>query len=221
MRSISLTLCVLAVMAAALTTVPAALAESAPATAAATPTGTGAGPATDFGSGARSDRGTGSGTGSDTSGSGTSLTVTPSVVAPGGEVALRLDGCGGKGAEGGSDAFVSQARFTPAADGGLFARAWIGADVVPGDHDIRVVCADGTDGATGTVTVAVAGRAAAASPLAPVRAGGGGTAVLTDREARRSGPGVAHAVIGLTLAAVTVTAFVLRSATRRRRRGAD
>ncbi|MEU9761195.1 hypothetical protein [Streptomyces sp. NPDC047985] len=204
MRSISLTLCVGAVVAATLVPAPAALAESDPAVVSRT----------------GSSSGTGSSTGSDT-GSGASLSVTPRSVAPGGEVALRLDGCGGESAEGSSDVFASKARFAPAADGTLFARARIGADASPGDHGVQVVCADAGDRATGTVTVTVAGRDGVATPLAPVRAGGGGTAAATDQEARRSGPGTVHAVIGLVLAAIAVVAAVFRSAARRRRRAAD
>ncbi|MFF4661546.1 hypothetical protein [Streptomyces sp. NPDC001282] len=194
MRSIPLTLCAVAVVAVTLVPAPAALAEPDPVTAPR------AGP---------------------DGGSGASLSVTPRSAAPGGEVALRLDGCAGGSAEGSSDVFVSKARFAPAADGGLFARARIGAEASPGDHGVQAVCADGGERATGTVTVTVAGRDAAATPLAPVRAGGGGTAALSDEEARPSGPGIAHAVIGLALAAGAVVAVVFRGAARRRRPAAD
>lgn len=70
---------------------------------------------------------------------------------------------------------------------------------------------------SGTVTVVGRGQA---SPLAPVRAGGGGTAARTDREAHQEGPGIVHAVIGLVLAAVAAVAVGFRSA-RRRRPAAD
>ncbi|MCX4786908.1 MULTISPECIES: hypothetical protein [unclassified Streptomyces] len=189
MRSIPLTFCAAAVVAAALMPASAALADS--------DTGT--------------DRGTGSG-------SRTALSVSPPSLAPGGAVDLRLDSCGGKEAKGNSDAFVSEARFSPAADGGLFAEARIGTDASPGDHEIQVVCTDdkGTK-VSGTVTVVGRGQA---SPLAPVRAGGGGTAARTDREAHQEGPGIVHAVIGLVLAAVAAVAVGFRSA-RRRRPAAD
>ncbi|MFE1403777.1 hypothetical protein ACFW5D_08930 [Streptomyces sp. NPDC058770] len=204
MRSIPLTLCAVAVVAVTLVPAPAALAEPDPVTA----RRAGSGP------------GTASRAGPD-GGSGASLSVTPRSAAPGSEVALRLDGCAGGSAEGSSDVFVSKARFAPAADGGLFARARIGAEASPGDHGVQAVCADGGERATGTVTVTVAGRDAAATPLAPVRAGGGGTATLSDEEARPSGPGIAHAVIGLALAAGAVVAVVFRGAARRRRPAAD
>ncbi|MFE7425251.1 hypothetical protein [Streptomyces sp. NPDC057545] len=202
MRSISLTLCAVTVVAATLVPAPAALAGPDPAT----------GPRTGSGPGTASRAGP-------DGESGASLSVTPRSAAPGGEVALRLDGCAGGSAEGSSDVFVSKARFAPAADGGLFARARIGAEASPGDHGVQAVCADGGERVTRTVTVA--GRDAAATPLAPVRAGGGGTAALSDEEARRSGPGIAHAVIGLALAAVAVVAVVFRGAARRRRPVAD
>ncbi|MFJ9676649.1 hypothetical protein ACIRP2_01110 [Streptomyces sp. NPDC101194] len=185
MRSIPLTFCAVAVVAATLVPASAALADS----------GTGSGPGT--GSGSRAG-----------------LSVTPLSAAPGGGVDLRLDGCEGKEAKGESDAFASGARFSPATDGGLLAQARISSDASPGDHDIRVVCSDGR-GTTmsGKVTVADRNRP---TPLAPVRAGGGGTALLNEETARQNGPGLVQAVIGLVLAAVAVVVVVVRSVRRRR-----
>ncbi|MET9917845.1 hypothetical protein ABZZ04_12265 [Streptomyces sp. NPDC006435] len=195
MRSLPLTFCAVAIVAATLAPVPAALADSA------------AGADREEGGGPRA-----------------SLTVTPSTVGPGGEVDLRLEGCGGRKAEGTADALVSPARFSPAADGGLFAETRIGSDTSPGDHDIRVVCEDGRGTeAVGTVTVTDRGRA---TPVAPVSAGGGGTspsgayagggASLAEWEARQEGPGTTHTVTGLVLAAVAAVAVALRSVRRRR-----
>ncbi|WP_326765748.1 hypothetical protein OG978_15210 [Streptomyces sp. NBC_01591] len=185
MRSITLTFCAAAVVAATLVPASAALADS------------DSGPAQEKGRE-----------------SSASLTATPSSVAPGGEVDLRLEGCEGREATGESDVFVSEARFSPAAGGGLFAEARISSDATPGDYDIRVACKDDKDAeAAGTVTVVDRGRA---TPLAPVPAGGGGTALLADREARQEGPGTVHAVIGLALAAVAAVAVAFRSARRRR-----
>ncbi|MFF9511836.1 hypothetical protein ACF1BU_16120 [Streptomyces sp. NPDC014724] len=187
MRSIPLTFCAAAVVAATLVPASAALADSG--------SGTGSGPGT--GSGSR-----------------TGLSVTPLSAAPGDGVDLRLDSCEGKEAKGESDAFVSEARFSPATDGGLSAEARISSDASPGDHDIRVVCSDGR-GTTmsGKVTVADRNRP---TPLAPVRAGGGGTALLNEESARHNGPGLVQAVIGLVLAAVAVVVVVFRSVRRRR-----
>ncbi|MFJ4922130.1 hypothetical protein [Streptomyces sp. NPDC088725] len=59
----------------------------------------------------------------------------------------------------------------------------------------------------------------AQSPIAPVRAGGGGTAVLAadgQAAADRSGPGAPHAMVGLLLTAVAAIAVTFRSVRRRR-----
>ncbi|MFF2011161.1 hypothetical protein ACFVWY_19090 [Streptomyces sp. NPDC058195] len=161
--------------------------------------------------------------------SGISLTARPPTAGPGGEVELRLAGCAGRTATGESDAFVAAARFSPAADGGLYAETRISSDAPLGDHTIRVTCTDdrsatgttgtagatSTAGTTGTVTVTDRGRA---TPLAPVAAGGGGAALFAAGDERREGPGTAHAVTGLVLAAVTAVAVALRGTRRRRRR---
>ncbi|MFH8931841.1 hypothetical protein ACH4D4_32825 [Streptomyces pristinaespiralis] len=63
------------------------------------------------------------------------------------------------------------------------------------------------------------------SPVAPVRAGGGGTAVLaapvSTVDTDDAGPSTSQTVIGLALAGVAAVAVALRSARRRRRTGAD
>ncbi|MET9663249.1 hypothetical protein [Streptomyces sp. NPDC006510] len=185
MRSITLTFCAAAVVAATLVPASAALADS------------------DSGSAQEKGR--------------ASLAMTPSSVAPGGEMDLRLEGCKGREATGVSDVFVSEARFSPAADGGLFAEARISSDASPGDYDIRIDCKDDKGAkAAGKVTVVDRGRPSPVAPVAPVAAGGGGTALLADREARQEGPGTAHAVTGLALAAVAAIAVAFRSARRRR-----
>ncbi|MEU6921949.1 hypothetical protein [Streptomyces sp. NPDC046631] len=145
-----------------------------------------------------------------------SLTATPSSLVPGGETDLRLEGCEGGEATGRSDAFVSEARFSSAADGGLVTRARISSDASPGDYDLRVDCKDdkGTTGATATGTLTVVDRGRA-TPLAPVAAGGGGATLFAGRDARQEGPGTVHAVIGLVLAAVAAVAVAFRSARRR------
>ncbi|WP_327367598.1 hypothetical protein [Streptomyces sp. NBC_01217] len=187
MRSIPLTFCAAAVVAATLVPASAALADS------------------------ESDSGTGSGT---DSGSRTTLSATPPSAVPGGDVALRLDACKGKEAKGTSEVFASEALFSPAADGGLIAQARISSDASPGDYKVQIVCTDDKDTkASGTVTVIDRDQA---TPLAPVSAGGGGTAPLTEQEAHQDGPGIVHAVVGLALAAVAVVAVAFRSARRRR-----
>ncbi|MFB8024292.1 hypothetical protein ACFQ6U_04045 [Streptomyces sp. NPDC056465] len=141
------------------------------------------------------------------------VSVSPSRVSPGGEVELRVDICGrGKSARGNSEAFASEARFEPAGGKGLVAEARIRSDAAPDDYEVWVTCKDGHGKATGTVTVVHHSRP---SPVAPVRAGGGGTAVLAEGAADE-GPGTRHAVIGLGLGAVAAVAVAFRSTRRRR-----
>ncbi|MFC9857861.1 MULTISPECIES: hypothetical protein [unclassified Streptomyces] len=143
-----------------------------------------------------------------------SVSVTPSTIAPGGEVELWTDACGkGRSAKGNSDAFVSEARFAPADGKGILAEARIRSDAEPRSYDVWVTCKDGKGKATGSLTVMHHSRP---SPVAPVRAGGGGTATLADQAAQSDGPGTRHAVTGLVLAAVAAVAVAFRSVRRRR-----
>ncbi|MEV6077908.1 hypothetical protein AB0L80_22750 [Streptomyces sp. NPDC052069] len=143
-----------------------------------------------------------------------SVSVTPSTIAPGGEVELWTDACGkGRSAKGNSDAFVSEARFAPADGKGILAEARIRSDAEPRSYDVWVTCKDGKGKATGSLTVM---RHSRPSPVAPVRAGGGGTATLADQAAQSDGPGTRHAVTGLVLAAVAAVAVAFRSVRRRR-----
>ncbi|MFI1221629.1 MULTISPECIES: hypothetical protein [unclassified Streptomyces] len=142
------------------------------------------------------------------------VSVTPSTIAPGGQVELWVDVCGkGRRAKGNSDAFTSVAQFRPADDKGLFAEARIRSDAEPRSYDVWVTCEDSGGKATGTLTVIHHNRP---SPAAPVKAGGGGTATLAERSTEAEGPGTRHAVIGLVLAAVAAVAVALRSSRRRR-----
>ncbi|MFF2726429.1 hypothetical protein ACFVS9_00775 [Streptomyces sp. NPDC058008] len=142
------------------------------------------------------------------------VSVSPSRVSPDGEVELRVDVCGkGRSARGNSEAFTSEARFAPADGKGLVAHARIRSDAAPDDYEIWVTCEDGHGRATGTVTVV---RHSRPSPVAPVRAGGGGTALLAEQAAADEGPGTRHTVIGLGLGAVAAVAVALRSVRRRR-----
>ncbi|MDF6042649.1 hypothetical protein LRD69_10855 [Streptomyces sp. JH14] len=191
MRSIPLTFCGAAVVAATLLSAPVALADS--------------------------DSGSDSGRDQD-SASRATLSVDPSSVAPGGEVDLQFDGCKSDEAKGISDAFESDASFSPEGSDGLFAEAKVRSDASAGDYDIWVTCNDDkSTRASGTVTVVDRDGTAPLTPIAPVAAGGGGTAtVLAGETAEQSGPGTVHTVIGLVLAAVAAVAVALRSARRRR-----
>ncbi|MEI7035040.1 hypothetical protein [Streptomyces pratensis] len=147
------------------------------------------------------------------------VSVTPSTIAPGGQVELWTDACGkGRQAKARSDAFAAEAHFTPADDQGLFAEARIRPDAEPRSYDVRVVCEGGKGRATGALTVIHHHRP---SPAAPVKAGGGGAATLAERSAEAEGPGTRHAVIGLALAAVAAVAVALRTSRRRRGPAAD
>lgn len=157
-----------------------------------------------------------SGSGHEDSRSRAALSVSPSSVAPGGEVELELSGCKAKEAKGSSDAFVSEARFTSGGDRTLYAEARVRADAEPGDYDVEAVC-DKHTRVTATLTVVHRERPV---PIAPVHAGGGGTAVLASETAEQDGPGTTHEVIGLGLAAVAAVAVAFRSV-RRRRPAAD
>lgn len=142
------------------------------------------------------------------------LSVTPSSVAPGGEVELELAGCKAKEAKGSSDAFVSEARFSSGGDRTLYAEARVRADAEPGDYDVRAVCKDDKH-TTVTATLTVVHRSRP-MPVAPVHAGGGGTAVLAGESAEQDGPGTTQEVIGFGLAALAAGAVACRGMRRRR-----
>ncbi|GGU26014.1 hypothetical protein [Streptomyces violascens] len=162
-----------------------------------------------------------------------SVRVSPGTIAPGGEVDLRVGVCSGREAIGTSEAFVSEVRFHPASDGGLFARGRIRMDAQDRDYDIWVHCNDSSGRASGRLTVVRGDRDrdrdrdrdhdrdhSHATPFRPVHAGGGGAATQVAAEAKEQGPGTRHAVIGLALAAVAAVAVASRSV-RRRRGGGD
>ena len=186
MRSIPLTFCGAAVVAATLMPASVALADS--------------------GSGQKKDSQTRA-----------TLSLDPSSIAPGGEVDLQVSGCKGKKAKGISDAFDSDAGFSAADDSGLSATARIRSDAAAGDYDIWVTCDDDKDTrVSGTVTVVDREGAAPVAPIAPVQAGGGGATLLAGEAAQQDGPGIAHTVVGLVLAAIASVAVAFRSSRRRR-----
>ncbi|MET9481908.1 hypothetical protein [Streptomyces sp. NPDC006638] len=111
----------------------------------------------------------------------------------------------------------------------LFGGAAIKSDVASGTYEVKVKC-DG-HGRTGAGLVQVVHSRPThhrpthhASPVAPVGAGGGGTAVLAadGREAGEAeGPGTRQAVIGLVLAGVAAVAVAYRSVRRHRSAARD
>ncbi|WP_333778790.1 hypothetical protein [Streptomyces sp. IBSBF 3136] len=157
------------------------------------------------------------------------VTVTPSSPAPGDDVTLRMRGCTGAQATAASPAFVSDARLTGGQAGqtAMAGQTRIRTSLEPGAYEVRISCADVV--MTGTITVVdkAAGRPdgqgtapdPAASPVAPVHAGGGGTAHFATVATDTSGPDAAQAVTGLALAGIAAAAVGLRRA--RRSHGTD
>ncbi|MFF4348830.1 hypothetical protein [Streptomyces sp. NPDC001530] len=148
------------------------------------------------------------------------VSVTPTSPAPGSDIQLRATGCTGAAGTAKSAAFVADAQLTGQGSGVLVGETRVPTSLTPGTYDIKVSC-DGNDGkAKGTVTVVPQGGARTsvpASPVAPVHAGGGGTAHFASVDARATGPGTKQAVIGLVLASVAAVAVAVRST----RRGRD
>jgi len=159
---------------------------------------------------------------------GGSVTVTPSSPAPGADVSLRVRGCvGERSATAVSAAFVTDARLT-GSDGTLAGETRVRTSIKAGSYDVRITCADFR--VTGRITVghgsaqpsesAPTFPSGPESPVAPVPAGGGGTAHLsTGEDARAAGPGTGQTVTGLVLAGVAAVAVALRGSRRSRRTG--
>ncbi|MFE9834975.1 hypothetical protein ACFYP4_07490 [Streptomyces sp. NPDC005551] len=164
------------------------------------------------------------------------VSVTPSPPAPGSDITLRATGCKDRTGVAKSPAFVADARLT-GGDGALVGESRVRSSLKPGTYGVQVTCDGVDDKVRGTLTVARAdgpGRAASdpasrpadrpeqpassapASPVAPVRAGGGGTAHFASVDTRATGPGTGQAVIGLVLASAAAVAVAVRSARRDR-----
>ncbi|WP_217234862.1 hypothetical protein [Streptomyces sp. AC555_RSS877] len=160
---------------------------------------------------------------------GSGIAVTPSSPAPGTDIALRVSDCTARTATAVSAAFVADIQLT-GVDGTLVGETRVSASVEAGSYEVKVTCGDSDRKASLTV-VEKAPRSdqpahqptTPASPVAPVKAGGGGTARLAAvdvaEDARAAGPGTGHAVIGLILAAAAAVAVVLRSTRRSRGTG--
>ncbi|MGW7209574.1 hypothetical protein [Streptomyces sp. NPDC054837] len=146
---------------------------------------------------------------------GAAVAVTPSSPAPGTDIALRVSGCADRTGTAVSAAFVADVRLT-GADGTLVGETRVRTELRAGSYDVQVTCGDTSRKAAVTV---VQEPSPHTSPVAPVQAGGGGTAHLAAADARTAGPGTAQAVTGLVLAGVAAAAVVLRRV--RRSRGTD
>ncbi|MFF2124789.1 hypothetical protein ACFVW1_05215 [Streptomyces olivochromogenes] len=175
------------------------------------------------------------------------VSVSPASPAPGSDVQLRALGCTGTTGTAVSTAFVADARLTGqggvlVGDTRVRSSATPGSYEVKVSCDGRQDRVTGTVtvGAAGgptslrsalavpTPLASVLGLPTGlasvlavptglASPVAPVHAGGGGTAHFASVDARSSSPGTKHAVIGLVLASAAAVAVAVRSA----RRGHD
>ncbi|MDG9702159.1 hypothetical protein [Streptomyces sp. DH37] len=156
--------------------------------------------------------------------------VTPARVRPGTEIELRALSCGGTVATARSEAFVADALLAPGADrGGLRGEAVIRSDAEPREYRITVECMGVK--VTGRVTVHHSGPASpgsshpatapAVSPVAPVPAGGGGTAEEAAGDGGEAGPGALHTVLGAGLAGTATLVVLWRAAVLRRRTRPD
>ncbi|MEU3609224.1 hypothetical protein AB0E83_27815 [Streptomyces sp. NPDC035033] len=158
---------------------------------------------------------------------GVQVTATPATAAPGADVDVRVQGCGGTTGAAKSPAFVADAELT-GRDGGspLFGGATVRTGLEDGTYKVSVTC-DGHDHPdVGTVTVTRHQEPAhrqAPAPVAPVRAGGGGTAAFAApvapgvaQTASEDGLGTPYTLLGLGMAGVAAVAVAFRSSRRRR-----
>ncbi|GAA2479108.1 hypothetical protein [Streptomyces gobitricini] len=147
--------------------------------------------------------------------------VVPATTKPGEDVDIQVHGCRGKHGTVRSKAFVADAELSgrEGKGGPLYGDTTVKSHLDTGTYPLTVHC-DGRDHHdAGTLHVT---HRTPPSPVAPVRAGGGGAALLAADAPRggveEQGPGTPHTVIGLVLAGVAAVAVALRSSTRRRRR---
>ncbi|MFE7761925.1 hypothetical protein [Streptomyces sp. NPDC057438] len=180
------------------------------------------------------------------------VSVVPASPPPGSDIRVRAAGCAGKSGTAVSEAFVADALLTRTSGGSfgtLTGDTRVRSSLEPGTYPVRLTCAGAEDGIKGTIRVGdrrpeAAGPSAPrppdaesgpaprtappASPVAPVRAGGGGAATRDSADpassmddARHAGPGARHAVVGLVLAGVAAAVVVARGARRSRGRGTE
>lgn len=177
-------------------------------------------------------------------GDGVKVTVTPSTAKPGADIDIRVQGCKGTTGAAKSPAFVADAELI-GRDGGdypMFGDTTVKSGLKEGTYKVSVTC-DGRDHRdVGTVQVQHREPRPTpqpthrptdrptdhASPVAPVRAGGGGAAAAfaapvapgVAQTAHEGGLGTPYTLVGLGMAAVAAVSVALRSARRRRAGGA-
>ncbi|GHJ90617.1 hypothetical protein SNE510_01360 [Streptomyces sp. NE5-10] len=157
---------------------------------------------------------------------GVQVTVTPSTAAPGADVDVRAQGCEGTTGAAKSPAFVADAELT-GRDGGdhaVFGGATVRTGLEDGTYKVSVTC-DGHDHPdVGTLTVRRHHERPTHPPVpvAPVRAGGGGTAAFAApaapgvaQTASEDGLGTPYTLLGLGMAGAAAVAVAFRSSRRR------
>lgn len=150
--------------------------------------------------------------------------VVPATTKPGGDVDIQVHGCHGKHGSVRSRAFVADAELSgrEGRGGPLYGDTTVKSHLDSGSYPLTVHCDGRAHHDAGTVHVT---HHAPPSPVAPVRAGGGGAAELAADASRggaeEHGPSTSHTVIGLVLAGVAAVAVAFRSTRRRRRTRAD
>ncbi|CUM40985.1 putative membrane protein [Streptomyces venezuelae] len=165
-------------------------------------------------------------------------TVTPSTASPGADIDVRVQGCKGTTGAAKSQAFVADVELTGRDGGGapLFGDTTIKSGLQDGTYKVTVTC-DGHDhGDVGTVQVKhhqpthrpTHEPTHHATPVAPVRAGGGGTAAFAAPAApgvaqttTGSGLGTPYTLLGLGMAALAAVAVAFRSSRRAAASGTD
>lgn len=161
------------------------------------------------------------------------VTVAPASAAPGGEVQFRVTGCKGTTGAVASQGFVADAELSrrEGQNTQLFGNTSVKSTVKPGTYNVSVTCDGQAHAGTGRVQVVqhqptnqpTHEPTEQSTPVAPVRAGGGGAAAelaARDADPQDAGPGTPHTVIGLVLAGVAAVAVASRTS-RRRRTDAD
>ncbi|MFF9848133.1 hypothetical protein [Streptomyces litmocidini] len=166
---------------------------------------------------------------------GVKVTVTPSTASPGADVDVRVQGCKGTTGAATSKAFVADAELTGRDGGGhpLFGDTTVRSGLEDGTYKVSVTCDGHEHRDVGTVRVRHHQEPTHrpthhATPIAPVRAGGGGTAAFAAPVApgvaqttSESGLGTPYTLLGLGMAAIAAVAVAFRSSRRRAEAGDD
>ncbi|MFJ3499659.1 hypothetical protein [Streptomyces sp. NPDC090135] len=163
---------------------------------------------------------------------GVKVTVTPSTASPGDDVDVRVEGCEGTTGAARSRAFTADAKLV-GRDGGkhpMHGDATLRSGLDAGTYAISVFCDGHEHHDAGAVRVERHGPTHRpthepthhATPVAPVRAGGGGAAAFAApaapgvaQAAGENGLGTPYTVLGLGMAALAAVAVALRSSRRR------